>query len=331
MSMNAIKGAQPINNMYAVSISNMIMSSLTNSLNIKSATLGSTGKKPDEAYSGDIDIAIEMEMTDENVNRLKNFLLTSYKSYLGDEPQFREMKGLNILSVGFHYEFGIMRIPMVVQIDFMFTDNLEYTKFIYHSPDFRKKESKFKGLYRTNLLMHIVDLIPVADEPVYLEDELVEYWKYTLSFEKGLKLTHKTFISPKTGKRLKNPITVKEDDQLITKDVNKVIDTLFGPKATIKDFNSFESIIKFMFSDRFMNVGIIPNVISNFINDPRHEEKQVEIVKYILDILLKKTTDADKKFLVVYMSQKYIYNLSVDAEEKRINDLKNEVNEQNNI
>ena len=123
MSMNAIKGAQPINNMYAVSISNMIITALDRSLSIKSATLGSTGKKPDDGYSGDIDIAVEMEMNDENIGKLKDFLLKTYSSYLGDEPQFREMKGLNILSVGFHYEYGIMRVPMVVQIDFMFTDN----------------------------------------------------------------------------------------------------------------------------------------------------------------------------------------------------------------
>lgn len=327
MSMNAIKGAQPINNMYAVSISNMIITALDRSLSIKSATLGSTGKKPDEGYSGDIDIAVEMEMNDENIGKLKDFLLKTYSSYLGDEPQFREMKGLNILSVGFHYEYGIMRVPMIVQIDFMFTDNLEYTKFIYHSPDFRKNESGYKGLYRTNLMMHIVDLIPTSKEPVYVNDELTDYWKYSLSFEKGLKLTHKTYTSPKTGKLLKNPITVKEDDQFITKDVNTAIETLFGPKATVKDFNSFESIIKFMFSDKFMTPDIIPEVIKNFINDKRHEERHLDIIKYILNVLMKKATDEDKEFLVLYMSQKYVYNLSVTAEEKRVK----EIHEQYNI
>lgn len=293
--MNAIKSAQPINNMYAVSISNMIINELKRKLNINCATLGSTGKKPDDTYSGDIDMAVEMEMTKENVEKLKNFLMTSFKSNITDIPEFRELPGLNILSVGFHYEYGILREPMVVQIDFMFTDNIEFSKFIFHSPNFRKKESNFKGLYRTNLLVKIVDHIPVGGkdesgmESKYdLEGNCTDYWKYTLSFIKGLKYTHKSYISPKTGKLLKNPYTVKEDDQIISKDPQKIITFLFGKNVKINDFNSFESIIKFMLSDRFKYKVEMRDMIMEFIDDPRHEEKRDEIIKYITSALMKR-------------------------------------------
>ena len=318
MSMNAIKSAQPINNMYAVSISNMIINELKRKLNVNAATLGSTGKKPDDTYSGDIDIAVEMELSKENVDKLKNFLITSFKLNMTDTPEFRELPGLNILSVGFHYEYGILREPMVVQIDFMFTDNLEFSKFIFHSPDYRKNESNFKGLYRTNLLVKIVDFIPYDGEDRQgngakydFEGNCTDYWKYTLSFSKGLKRTHKSYISPKTGKLLKNPYTVKEDDKIISKNPEDIITFLFGKNVKIKDFNSFESIIKFMFSDRFKYRVQMRDMIMDFINDPRHEEKRSELIKYITTMVMKHFDDdmagySLEALLLIYNKDSYM-------------------------
>ena len=308
MSMNAIKSAQPIDNLYAVSISNLVTKQLEEKLNVKCSTLGSTGKKPDSALSGDIDIGIEMEMTPENVEKLKDFLMKYFKLNMTDTPEFRELPGLNILSVAFHYEYGILREPMIVQIDFMFTDNLEFTKFVFHSPNFRKNESKFKGLYRTNLLTHIIDTIKREKEPLYdFEGNCTDYWKYTLSFCKGLKLTHKSYISPKTGKRLKNPYTVKEDDVIISKDPEEIIKYMFGDKVKVKDFNSFESIINLLLSDRFKYKVDVRDIILEFINDPRHEEKREELVKYITSALMKtlsseaKDSDALDVLLLLYI------------------------------
>ncbi len=324
MSMNAIKDAQPIDNLYAFSISKLIIRQLEEKLNVKCSTLGSTGKKPDDSVSGDIDIGIEMEMTSENVNKLKDFLMKYFKHNMAETPEFRELPGLNILSVGYHYEFGILRIPKIVQIDFMFTDNLEYTKFIFHSPNYRKKESNFKGLYRTNLLTHIVDIIKREKEPLYdIDGHCTDYWKYTLSFNRGLKLTHKSYISPKTGKLLKNPYTVKEDDVIISKNPEEIITFLFGNKVNVKDFNSFESIIDFLFSDRFIHSKItVREIIMNFINDTRHEEKREELIKYITNVLMNifakdMGTDILDTLLLVYIKDDVYEIMRRTAEETK--------------
>ena len=38
------------------------------------------------------------------------------------------------------------------------SDNMEYSKWMYHSPDFTKAESKYKGLFRNQLIMAIEEV-----------------------------------------------------------------------------------------------------------------------------------------------------------------------------
>jgi hypothetical protein len=339
MSMNAIKGASPINNMYALSISNTIIKSLLSDLNIKACTLGSTGKKKDDEYSGDIDIAIEMEMTDENIQKIKDFLEKRFKNNLTSEPQYYIMKGLNILSFAYHYQYGMFLTDQIAQVDLMFCDNIEFTKFVFHAPNYRKNESAFKGMYRTNLLVKIIDNIPIKitetdqkyhpvirfvkngvliedDDPIlnetFQDDSLsyvmTDFWKYSFSFTRGIKLTHKSRISQKTGKLLKNFSTVAEDDELITKDKNEIIKMALGDKGTEKDLNSFESVISYLFSDKFPYPEKVSVIINDFLLDPRHEEKKPELIKYIINVLMDKFSDADKEKLVNQMLSIYSYS-----------------------
>ena len=70
MSRQAIKTSLPVRNDYAVKISDIIISNLKDKLGIRCCTLGSTGKKPDNEYSGDIDICIEYPYNKITVKRL---------------------------------------------------------------------------------------------------------------------------------------------------------------------------------------------------------------------------------------------------------------------
>ena len=100
MSQNAIKGSMPVYGCDAEWYSYHILNGLRNTLNVKATTLGSTGKKKDNETSGDIDIAIEMEFTKENIEKVKTYLKEEY----GDDVQIYVSHGFKIVSFGLKYK-----------------------------------------------------------------------------------------------------------------------------------------------------------------------------------------------------------------------------------
>lgn len=291
MSGQAIKSSLPILGKDAEKYSTDIINAFT-SLNIHACTLGSTGKKLPTEYSGDIDIAVELEFNDDNIEFIKNNII--YKLSLNKEnTEINVLTGFKILSFGFVYKAYDALFPQTVQVDLMFTDDINYSKFMYHSPNYKNKESNFKGLYRTNLLCCLAgrsfNKLPDIDNST---GEILTYWKYTLTYDRGLVLTHKSYIGK--YKLLKNPVTIKNDEKFITKDINEIIKIVLGEKATIDDANSFESLINFIFSDKYKfaeNKKIIYNVISDFIEDKRHETKLLSIIKYINKVINNKPNE----------------------------------------
>jgi len=300
MSGMAIKGSQPIKGKDAEYIASHVIKKLNSSckdkdgniVHFNTCTLGSTGKKNPDDYSGDIDIAVELEFNDDNINMISDCI----KNYICDtniyDTQIKVSSGFHLISFGLEYSLNNEPYKLV-QVDLMFSNDLKYTKFMYHSPNFKNGESNFKGLYRTNLLIALAGRVETCVDDIvqevnhYGEQQVLDYWKYTLTYDKGLFLRHKTY----RGKRglLKNPVTVKEDDQLITKDINKIIKFVLGDNATEKDTNSFESLINFIFSDKYKyNNKVIYNALSDFLNDKRHEDKFLDIIAYINKVIMSK-------------------------------------------
>jgi len=300
MSGMAIKGSQPIKGKDTEYIASHVIKKLNSSckdkdgniVHFNTCTLGSTGKKNPDDYSGDIDIAVELEFNDDNINMISDCI----KNYICDtniyDTQIKVSSGFHLISFGLEYSLNNEPYKLV-QVDLMFSNDLKYTKFMYHSPDYKKNESNFKGLYRTNLLIALAGRVETCVDDIvqevnhYGEQQVLDYWKYTLTYDKGLFLRHKTY----RGKRglLKNPVTVKEDDQLITKDINKIIKFVLGDNATEKDTNSFESLINFIFSDKYKyNNKVIYNALSDFLNDKRHEDKFLDIIAYINKVIMSK-------------------------------------------
>ena len=305
MSRQAIKNSLPIKTPYAINISNVIINKLKNNLQIEACTLGSLGKKLDYEESGDIDIAINYDFTKENCDNIISFINTNFSKY--GTPEIYISQGFKIISFGYYYlnydsyidshikddtnyyidttAINDQEILQIAQVDLMFSNNFEYTRFMYHSPNYRNLESDFKGLYRTNLLTFIAGRKPVNKENIYDEKgRLTDYWKYTLTYDKGLVLTHKSYKG-KT-KLLKNPFTVKEDTVFITNDIYEIIKLILGNEGTIADTNSFESLIKYIFSDKFAYKDKVKDIISDFINDSRHNNENV--LNYILNIYKEK-------------------------------------------
>ena len=130
------------------------------------------------------------------------------------------------------------------QVDFMLAKNIDYAKFYYHSPDFKKNESKFKGSVRAKMLSIIVSNIPVEDaKEEYFEDgtTVKKRWKYTFNTEGVFKQ-----LLDYTGKRgpLKNPKKIKEFEKLISNDPENCVKFIFGENGKVEDCNSAESLWK---------------------------------------------------------------------------------------
>ena len=245
---------------------------------IECAELGSTGKKSKNQTSGDIDIAVQMSWQDKD--KLIEFVKKEFKDCsFGNIVDY-----LNVFNIGYKYdEDGKEKI---VQVDFMFVDDIDWAKFVYFSPDFTKHESQFKGSWRSTLLRGICACTPVEKvntkyKTEYFEDGSIKtFWKFIFSKTDGLFADHKTFEGAK--KRLKNSKTIKSDRDYISKNINTILHICLGKDATRDDCNSYETLLNFIASDRYKFKSV----------------EQLEKIKRWLfdnDDLLREATDKVKK------------------------------------
>lgn len=244
---HSITGAGPIRGDLAKIIADEIIDSITKEFNINCSALGSTGKKGKDQKSGDIDIAVEMPW--EERDKLISFVNKNFdRCIFGNIVDY-----LNVFNIGYRYKED--NEEKIVQVDFMFVDDLEWAKFVYYSPNFINHESEFKGSWRSTLLRGICACTPVEKinniyKTEYFEDgNIKSYWKFIFSQADGLLLDHKTYEG--TKKVLKNPVSIKEDRKYISKDIDEIIYLCLGLHASRDDCNSYESLLKFLVSERY--------------------------------------------------------------------------------
>lgn len=200
---------------------------------IKMAPLGSVGKKNDDQFNGDIDIAIKID-TKKELNELIDKVF----------PDLEKNPNTTSTIVSISYPYNKEGKTGNAQVDFMIAKDIDFAKFFYHSPDFKKNESKFKGATRAKMLSIIVSSIPVEDvKDEYFEDgtTVKKHWKYTFNTEGVFRQ-----LLDYTGKKgpLKNPKKVKEFEKLIANDPNNCVKFIFGENGKIEDCNSVESLWK---------------------------------------------------------------------------------------
>ena len=200
---------------------------------IKMVPLGSVGKKNDDQFNGDIDIAIKLDSKKE-LSELIDKVFPDLEKNPNTTP--------SIVSIS--YPYNKEGKSGNAQVDFMIVKDIDFAKFFYHSPDFKKNESKFKGATRAKMLSIIVSCIPVEDaKDEYFEDgkTVKKHWKYTFNTEGVFRQ-----LLDYTGKKgpLKNPKKVKEFEKLIANDPDNCIKFIFGDNGKIEDCNSAESLWK---------------------------------------------------------------------------------------
>lgn len=228
---------------------------------IDAAVIGSAGKKPNNQTSGDIDIAV-------SAIKIASFLNTSLTSVLFELDKVLQQNKISTKIVPGFQQISIAA-PIagnikngIGQVDLMLTTNLNWSKFIYYSPDFRKAESQYKGAYRNLLLMSAIgksfyNVIDVTDK-----DEIKEYEAYVVRLNQGIYKVRKSF----TGKNglLKVAKLLKEFDQEIAQEPHDVINLLFTGEIKPSDINTYEKLKEKLESSSFKFPEKLDSILDEF-------------------------------------------------------------------
>lgn len=213
--------------------------------NQDTSLLGSAFKKLKNDKYGDIDIGVhtENEPHKEDLERVKPLLEEK-----GFETKIHY--GLSELSLKVPFKNNF------VQVDLMFGD-LEWLKFSYHSPDFTKQESKYKGLYRTMLIQSAISEI---NKDVEMIDGVVSgYEHYTMRLGGGLYKVKKSLIGKK-GNIIKTPKII--DENFISCDPDFVSQKFFGVNSHA--LNSFENVMRIIKSPEFYYNHFKDQILTRF-------------------------------------------------------------------
>lgn len=271
---NAVEGVSRINQENVQATLQDIYSKLLPILGISqkdTALLGSTGKKLPGGTSGDMDLAIDRR----KVMRL-NQLQTGedmYKFLIHAAErmgyQFNWLKGLDILSIGWPIaNTDGKQEGETVQLDIMPVDNLKMAAWGMASP--HQSQEQYKGAVRGELLYWIASevdykaLKQVANE-LTGEMEDLEFERTIFNGMKGLYRIKQTYLSPKSGKRMKNKATVAR--KLTETNPVAIAKLLLGPSAEPDNLISAKQIWDAMMSDEFpypdKRKAIVKNAIAS--------------------------------------------------------------------
>ena len=234
--------------------------------------IGSIGKKKSPSdTSGDIDLGIAQEFlaqkfgisADQSLQFLYDKLSTELPAILGYEPDMKLMKGINVLSIAWPIEGNTEN--GTVQLDLIPISDMDWAKFIFYSPDYRKNESKYKSAHRNWLFQAILSALKNVTKRDENED-IVDFDTYALRLNDGIYKNKKTFQG--ATKRLKRPDTVKGQSVFVTRDPQELLDLMFGGGVKPDNVKSFEDV---------WNIVTSPN----FKYSDKVEEIRKDLIRYL--------------------------------------------------
>lgn len=270
---NALDNTRPIKQSEVQSTLDSIQDVVFPALNLSgwgtdALLIGSAGKKEsDESTSGDLDIGLPMkEFCEMNGVSEDLGLKYAYDMLTRRFPEFRTrwMRGINVVSLS----YPIKGDPNLgyVQVDFMPIKDMRWAKFIYHSPDQKKGESKYKSAVRNWLFAAILSTL--TDDKEYDEDgNLLGFSGYMLRLGEGLSKIKRSHVG-KTG-LLKNSVLIKDEERLLTNSPDEFLEFVLGPGIKAKDAETFESVLNIITSPSYKwkdNVEQIIETFKRFLN-----------------------------------------------------------------
>lgn len=134
MSANLFEKCEPISAILAPHVQQAIIDELNSACdNLEYLCIGSVGKKKDEDFNGDIDIAIKCK----DINELKRIIYHTF-----GHLNITISENLYIVSIEYPYIYD--NEQKYVQCDFMLMWYTDYTSFRYFCPNYRNNESRYK-------------------------------------------------------------------------------------------------------------------------------------------------------------------------------------------
>lgn len=233
--------------------------------------IGSLGRKKDDSEtSGDLDLGYDAKLfarrhqipVEGCSTEVYNILKEKLPEVLGFEPEIKHMPGFKIVSVG----WPIQGDPSngLVQVDLIPLSSMDWAKFIYYSPDYKRDESKYKSAHRNWLLSAILSARKnvLETDP---EGEVMDYDSPVLILSDGLfwhKKSYKGTIKP----RLKNPQKVSGSERFVTNDPQEFIDFTLGPGYTQDDVKTFEQLFSIITQPDFDLKDKLPEIKERYID-----------------------------------------------------------------
>jgi len=250
---NAIKRSRSLTERELFNTYRTLVNELINILGVKQehiVPIGSFGKKPINQRYGDLDIALKTNLSFEDVaNRME---------HLGKFETIR-IPGFNQVTIGYPIigdsENGI------AQVDLMLTDNLEWSKFVYKSPNFKLNESKYKGAYSSFMRMSIIS---EGYKKVNSQDEkgfTIEYEMLSMRLNSGVWKVTKTH----QGKKGLIKTAKIKSEEFISNNSDEVIELMFGKTFDKSKTSNFEYIWDYMLNNPFFpHKKKLPEILSKF-------------------------------------------------------------------
>lgn len=279
---NAISTAQKVRGDLAGEIARDVIQAVSRAFGCNAEPAGSTGKKGREMTSGDIDILMDLPWSDENAQKITEWVRQTYPT-----SEIVPSKGFKEISFGYPYmEDGEEKIA---QVDLMFSKNIGWRRWSAYSPSPYDAEYQehgiangFKGLVQTVLLKAIASVKPIvlSELPEELknmdfssvpfsekEAEAIKakrasrgredadrlgrnksYWRYMWDAEEGLMIVRKSFEGARG--MLIDP---KIQDRLgpVTDNIDEGLKAIMGPAATTEVLKNPITIVKYLFSGNY--------------------------------------------------------------------------------
>ena len=251
MGGNAINLCKPITFIEAEKTLLWIKKEIIPSIDLEDSdidVIGSFCKKKEGELYGDIDIAVD-------INSITKKGIEEKESIYYLEGLFKKLEFETKINFG----FGIVSagIPIdgdfsqgLVQVDFMLTPDLNWSKFIYYSPNFRINESQYKGKIRNILLMAIITESQKEIIKYTPDGGIEEIEVNILRYPKGIWRVRKNFMGKKG--LIKNGKNVIGTDHLITTNPQKVKELTVGTWYKLEDINTFEKLWEIILSPNFI-------------------------------------------------------------------------------
>lgn len=223
--------------------------------------IGSFRKKPENQTSGDIDIACSID----RIAGVNGISIGEVLDFIESEMKKRGIEaskavGFNQVSIGVPIEGDFSK--GIAQVDLMMTDSLDWSTFMYHSPDFRIAESKYKGMYRNVLLMSIVSECKKEATKLTDKGEIEEYKQFVIRLGQGIFQVTKTLMGKKG--LTKTPKLLHDQDKFITNTPEAVTEIAFGPNIKPSDIMTFENIWKYFTDKNFIHRDKTEQILERF-------------------------------------------------------------------